>query len=95
MTWRNATTTTVATIAAPTFIIRRARPSGGGISTAMVPAIASLTVQALLPARTTGVDTVNVRSGGGAIGSSTVRERVWTIVTRPATRREILRADAA
>ena len=37
-------------------------------------------------------DTVNVRSGGGGIGSSTVRERVWTIVTRPATRREILRA---
>ena len=53
-----------ATIAAPTFSIGALRLSGGGTSTAMVPAIASLNVQPLLSSRTTGTDTVNVRPGG-------------------------------
>ena len=61
---RNATATMTATIAAPTFRSRRMRLSGGGTSTGMVPAIASLNVQPLLPGHTTGADTVDVRPGG-------------------------------
>ena len=61
---RNATATMTATIAAPTFRSRRMRLSGGGTSTGMVSAIASLNVRPLLPSHTTRADTVDARPGG-------------------------------